>query len=307
MKKVIISGAAGFIGNAVARLLADKGIEVIAIVPENVRKCEEAWRLKDLPATIIECDIENIEKLSEKPGIVGADTFYQFAWSGLKNKDLLDYNKQIQNIKCMMDSIVTAAKLGCKKFIGAGTITQGELLTEAGIYFHRDKHKYFRTAQLACEYMGMSVAYENKIEFIWPIIINIYGEGEKSPRLINTMIRNLQTGKRQSASEGKQIYDFLHIDDAANAFYLIGEKGTEKRRYVIGSGQPKPLRSYLEIVRNIIAPEAEIGWGEIPYMGIQLPDEMYDIQILQKDTGFKPKVTFEEGIMRTAGWMKENE
>lgn len=63
MKKVIISGAAGFIGNAVARYMISQGIQVIAIVRPGVKKSGEAFRLINLDADIIECDLKEIGKL----------------------------------------------------------------------------------------------------------------------------------------------------------------------------------------------------------------------------------------------------
>ncbi len=307
MKRVIISGAAGFIGNAVARQLISQGVHVVAVVKPGTVQSEEAFRLKDLDAPVIECDLKKIENLPKLIGGQNYDAFYQFAWDGVDKGAFADYERQIDNIRWTIKAIETAAALKCKKFIGAGSVTQMELLYQKGRLFTEDRHKYYRVAQLASETMGRAVAREKRIQFIWPIIINVYGEGEIAPRLVNSMIRNLLAGKYQSFSSGEQMYDFLHIQDAARAFCLIGEKGKEDSQYIIGSGMAKPLKKYLEIIRDVVAPEMKLGLGELEFHGLEMPESMLNIDALVADTGFVPEVTFETGIKRTLEWIKKED
>lgn len=307
MKRVIIGGAAGFIGNAVARRLIDQGVHVVAVVKPGTSQSAEAFRLKDLDATVIECDLKEIENLPKLIDVQGYDAFYQFAWDGVDKEAFADYERQIDGIRWMIKSVEAAAALRCRKFIGAGSVTQLELLYQEGRFFTEDRHKYFRAAQLASETMGRAVAREKGIQFIWPIIINVYGEGEIAPRLVNSMIRNLLAGKHQSFSPGEQMYDFVHIQDAAKAFCLLGEKGREDSQYIIGSGTARPLKEYLAIIRDVVAPEIKLGLGELEFHGLEMTEDMLNIDSLTKDTGFKPEITFEAGIRRTLEWIKRED
>ncbi len=307
MKRVIIGGAAGFIGNAVARRLIDQGVHVVAVVKPGTSQSAEAFRLKDLDATVIECDLKEIENLPKLINVQGYDAFYQFAWDGVDKEAFADYERQIDGIRWMIKSVEAASALRCRKFIGAGSVTQLELLYQEGRFFTEDRHKYFRAAQLASEIMGRAVAREKGIQFIWPIIINVYGEGEIAPRLVNSMIRNLLAGKHQSFSPGEQMYDFVHIQDAAKAFCLLGEKGREDSQYIIGSGTARPLKEYLAIIRDVVAPEIKLGLGELEFHGLEMTEDMLNIDSLTKDTGFKPEITFEAGIRRTLEWIKRED
>ena len=307
MKRVIIGGAAGFIGNAVARRLIGQGVHVVAVVKPGTSQSAEAFRLKDLDATVIECDLKEIENLPKLIDVQGYDAFYQFAWDGVDKEAFADYERQIDGIRWMIKSVEAAAALRCRKFIGAGSVTQLELLYQEGRFFTEDRHKYFRAAQLASETMGRAVAREKGIQFIWPIIINVYGEGEIAPRLVNSMIRNLLAGKHQSFSPGEQMYDFVHIQDAAKAFCLLGEKGREDSQYIIGSGTARPLKEYLAIIRDVVAPEIKLGLGELEFHGLEMTEDMLNIDSLTKDTGFKPEITFEAGIWRTLEWIKRED
>lgn len=303
MKRAIVCGGAGFVGSAVVKELLANRVEVTVIVRPGFSEKMEESRLAGLNVTVLECDIKNIGQIKNWIKDPGCDVWYQFAWDGLFGEPLVDYTTQIMNIKWVMDAIVTAAKLGCKKFVGSGSITQFELLVD-GTEDLYDKQRIYKTAKMACEYMGRSVASQHKIEFIWPIITNIYGPGEFSPRLINNMIRNLLLGKHQCLSEGKQYYDFIYISDAARAFRLIGEYGRPGRNYTIASGTVKPLKDFLTEVAALVAPETELVFGEFPFKGVSLPKEMYSIRELQMDTGFVPEVSFADGIRRTMEWIK---
>lgn len=305
MQRVIVTGGAGFVGNAVVRELLRSGTEVWAVVRPGFYARLALSRLDGLDVHLVECDLREIESLPQRMGERGFDAWYQFAWDGLFDADLLDYHKQIANVEWVLNAIGAAKELECGKFIGSGSISQYELDREGGQGNPGDKHRIYKTAKLACEYMGRSVAGSAGIPFIWPIITNIYGVGERSPRLINSMIRHLQAGEHQSLSEGNQYYDFIYISDAAKAFRLIGERGRAGRTYVIASGQAQPLKNFLTVLRDIVAPGEELGFGELSFNGVYLPREAYSTAQLREDTGFAPDVSFAEGIQKTADWIRQ--
>lgn len=307
MERVVITGGAGFVGSAVIRELLANQVEVWAVVREGFSAKVDKSRLAGLPVHLVECSLQNIECLPQLVTERGFDAWYQFAWDGLFGAELLDYHKQLANVEYLLNALCVASELKCKKFIGSGSISQYELQIKSDRPIGNDKHCVYKTAKLACEYMGNSVASQKGIQFIWPIITNIFGVGEKSPRLINTMIRNLQAGKHQALSEGNQIYDFIYISDAAKAFRLIGESGKQNRTYVIANGNAQPLKDFLCKVRDVVSPEAELGFGEMEFNGFYLPPEVYSTAVLEEDTGFSPEVTFEDAIRRTAAWIKDIE
>ena len=304
MKKALVCGGAGFVGSGLVKELIANDVETWVVVRPGFSAAKKNHRLDGLDVHIIEC---NLNQIADVPSLVGRpdfDTWYQLAWDGLFNEPLQDYSTQIANIKYVMDAILAAKSIGCSKFVGSGSISQYELTVPEGRCVKGDKHTIYKTAKLACEYMGESVAQSCGIDFIWPIFTNIFGVGETSNRLINSMIRNLQAGKHQSLSEGNQIYDFIYITDAARALRLIGERGKPGGHYVLAGGDAKPLREFLCTIRDVVAPKAELGFGEMKFNGIYLPAEMYSIDELTADTGFIPETSFRTAIELTAEWIK---
>ncbi|MDE5564158.1 MAG: NAD(P)-dependent oxidoreductase, partial [Oscillospiraceae bacterium] len=99
---------------------------------------------------------------------------------------------------------------------------------------------------------------------------------------------------------------YLYSEDAARALLLAAQHCRKSAVYCLGSGQPRRLRCYLETIRDIIAPSALIGFGDIPYSDRQVMCLYADISALTNDTGFMPAVSFEEGIQRVVQGFKSD-
>ena len=124
--------------------------------------------------------------------------------------------------------------------------------------------------------------------------------------MIMSSIKKFLEGEIPSFTKGEQLWDYLYAKDAGRALRLLGEKGKAGSIYCLGSGQKRPLREYMELLRNIVAPEAELGLGELPYSPNQVMELWADISELTRDTGFAPEYSFEEGIRETFRWVLEN-
>ena len=100
------------------------------------------------------------------------------------------------------------------------------------------------------------------------------------------------------------MWDYLYADDAAEALYRMALYGRSGAIYPVGSGTARPLREYLEILRDEIDPSVVLGFGEVPYGEKQVMHLEADIRALKTDTGFEPMVPFEDGIRKTIEWMR---
>jgi nucleoside-diphosphate-sugar epimerase len=154
--------------------------------------------------------------------------------------------------------------------------------------------------------MLKSRAQELGVEFIDAVITNIYGPGDKKTRFITANLLKIKYGEAKTAplrfSSGTQMYDFIYIDDAARAFADIGEKGLANRNYIIGSGNARPLRRFLEELLEEFSTELhgapDALFGAAP-PGVELPLEVFSVKSLQADTGFTARVSFPEGLRKT--------
>ena len=98
----------------------------------------------------------------------------------------------------------------------------------------------------------------------------------------------------------------MYCADAARAFYLLGEKGHDQTVYNVGSGIGRPLLEFVEVIRDVIDPKLDVGFGDLPYQPDQVMHLCADISLITKDTGFVPTVSFEEGIRNTVDQIRSN-
>lgn len=304
MKKVILTGATGFVGNAVLKELIKNDVYVIAVSrSENPKNIPDSKLVK-----YISCDLSEMEKLESKITDRDIDTFYHFAWNGSAGPARADTKLQLKNAQWTIDSLNVAKKIGCKRFVVAGSIMEHETVAATYTQGNRPGLGYiYGSGKLVAHTMAMSVANNIGIDLIWAEITNAYGIGELSPRMVNTTLRKVIRKEIPQFTAGTQNYDFVYIDDVARAFYLIGKNGKPFNDYVIGSSTAKPLRDFLLEMKDSVAPDLDFIFGDIPFTGINLPLEKFDCSKTEKDTGFRAEISFAEGTKRTINWLKEVE
>lgn len=304
MKKVIVTGANGFVGSALVKELVKNDVEVLAMdMPGcngNLPVCD---KVKFLPLAL-----DNISSLKDLIDDRDFDCFYHFAWAGSAGAARADTKLQLQNAQWTIECLRAAKEVGCLKFVAAGSIMEHETMAAAFASGNKPGLGYiYGSGKLVAHTMAMSVAADIGIDLVWVEITNAYGVGELSPRMVNTTIRKVIKGEEPQFTAGTQNYDFVYIDDVAKAFYLIGKNGKPFNEYLIGSSNAKPLKEFLLEMKAAIAPDLNFVFGDIQFTGINLPLEKYDCSKTEKDTGFKAQISFGEGCRRTMEWLKQVE
>lgn len=303
MKKVLLTGATGFIGRNLVKELLLHDVEIIAVVREKHEQREAQWT-KEKNIRLVYCDLEHYSRLPQLIADQDIDVAYHLAWQGVSGPDLCNAALQIANIEGTLELINALSQMNCQSFVGAGSLHEIESFYEMAEDKPISNLGYmYKAAKLSAHWMSKALAGSKGMRFFWPIVSNAYGDGENSKRLINSIIREMMEGKQPALSPGKQNYDFVYISDVAHAFYLIGEYGVDGTNYFIGSGKVRPLKEYLqkvgELVNQANGTNIELGFGKMQANVVYLPEEAFDVKTLQDHTGFCPMVSFEDGIRRT--------
>ena len=303
IKKTIVTGATGMIGATLIKKMLNDGVYVTAVVRPNSSK------LNNLPSDskldVIESDVSNIHNLIGKlPN--DYDSFFHMAWDGTYGAARDNMRLQESNIQHTLDAVDLAHSCGCSVFVGAGSqaefgfiddiITSNTPMnpvTGYGIC----KYTAGKLSALQCKKYGIRQS--------WGRIVSCYGPMDNDYTMVMSSVIKMIKGERCSFTKGEQIWDYIYSDDCAEAFYLIGKSGKDGKAYTIASGINKSLKEYITIMRDVINPKLDIGFGEIEYYPNQVMNLTADISELKNDTGFEPKVEFQSGIKKCVEWIKK--
>lgn len=302
MKRVVITGPTGAIGMALIQKYMEIGAKITAVCHRG------SGRISNLPVSdnvkIVECNLDEMQKL---PDILPDryDVFFHLAWACTSGEGRNDTDAQTQNIRCTMDAVETADKLGCECFIGAGSQAEyGRAECRLNSKVPTFPETGYGIAKLCAGQLSRIRCSQLGIRHIWFRILSVYGKYDGEQTMIMSGIRSMLNGESPEYTPAEQIWDYLYSEDAAEALYLAAERGRDGAVYCLGSGHARPLREYIEIMRDEICPGLPIKIGARPYTDNQVMYLCADLADLQNDTGFVPRVEFREGIRETIRWAK---
>lgn len=303
MKKVIVTGATGFIGGELIRKLLKRGITVYG-VDIDTPKFEEFKAYSNFIMVIAEFSM--YKKLPQIIVDKDIDVFYHFAWAGGFTSAIKDYSLQMQNAVYAGDALIAAKEIGCQKFVYAGTYNEFEIRTFLAEENFKPRYTcIYSTGKTAADLICRTLAFQLGINYNIAFIPMPYGENNYSMQLVNVVIHSLNKGIAPKLVEGNHLYDLVYIDDIAEACIAIGEKGINQRGYYVGHRKLRFFKEWIEDIRNIVAPHIELKFGE--YKDTQKIDySLIDLEALNRDTGFECKADFKDSIKNTAKWVEEN-
>ena len=159
----------------------------------------------------------------------------------------------------------------------------------------------YGVAKLAAGLMAARLCEERRMRFAWLRIFSTYGPKDADYWLIPSMIRTLRSGAHMALTPCEQRWGFLHARDAATAVRLVLTSPSAEGTYNLGSPDAPPLRLTVMTLRDLIDPDATLGFGEVSYRRDQT-------MVLAADTGrlaalgWCPEVRLDEGLRETLAW-----
>lgn len=299
MENVIVTGASGFIGSSLVKKLIANGVRVLAIdiffndlFPKSVL------------ITRIEAGIDST--LEEKIPKQSYDAFYHFAWKGVNGPDKANPIVQIENTKMTLVCAQICKKLGVKKMLVAGTIAE-EVVHSLPDLENVNGGMLYGVAKHITRIMTETYCKNINLPLIWMKFSNIYGEGNRTGNLISYTLTELLANRDACFGPALQPYDFIYIDDLIEAVYRLGLLPLKKpwlQSFFIGSGSPRILKEYLNRIGELEKCPKRICLNIRPDDGIRYTMKMFDIEPLKKIIGNYISVNFDEGVVKTANWLR---
>ncbi len=304
MRKVIITGANGFIGSALVEYMSTKNLTIYAIIKDEKEKIDG---IQNLPGVkIVYCAMEEIEELPRRIPDRDIDLCIHLAWAGSFGEPRADYSLQLKNVEFSLRIVDVIAGMKVRRFLGAGTLAEKDVLS----YHLADGAapnpvSFYGCAKVAAHLMTKTECVKRGVEHIWCYLSNTYGPGNTTNNFVNMAAIRMLRGESVDFTSGEQSYDFVYVTDTVRAIYAAAAHGKNGTAYYLGSGKVLKLKDYIKMIRDAVDEGIELHFGAVPFKGNPLPAEAFDSSKLREDTGFAAEIPFEAGIRRTVEWLKD--
>lgn len=293
--RVFITGASGFIGSHVTKILISRGHQVAALTVPG----DPMTRLQPLLGHFetISATLEDTNIFKKSIDLFQPEACIHLAWYA-EPGNYLDSLQNIQSLTSSLSFFQILINAGCRHIIAAGTCFEYD--TNFG-YLKEDTPSFpaslYAASKLSCFLTGSGMASKANIPFAWGRIFYPYGPHEDLRRLVPAAISALKNGLPFPATPGEQIRDYIHVIDVASAFCTLMEQKADGI-YNISSGSPVSVRHLLETAAGLMNKKNLIQFGAIPYRNWEPPFICGDNKRL-KNLGWHPSYSLLDGLADT--------
>lgn len=298
MKRILLTGATGFIGRHCLPLLSARGYEVHAVSTRGSldSSSDIHWH---------KVDLLNSLQLQDLVADVMPSHLLHFAWYAMPGK----YWTSLENIHWVQSSLELLQAFvanGGERAVMAGTCAEYDW--RYGYCSEKVTPLAPTTLYGACKHslqiMLDSLSKETGLSTAWGRIFFLYGPYEHQDRLTSSVIRSLLMGEKARCSHGNQIRDFLYVKDVADAFVTLLDSGVEGP-VNIGSGRPVVLKNIIQKISDKIIKRDNTEFGAVPVSSDDPPLLVADVRRLIKEVDWIPKYSLDQGLDETISWWEK--
>ena len=290
VRRVLVTGATGFVGTHAIPALRARGFEVHALGRNPPGTAGVAFHPVDLlDAASVHAALLQVQ----------ASHLLHLAWYAEPGL----YWKSPLNLDWVAASLALVRgfhEAGGERAVAAGTCAEYAWGPER---FHEATSPcrpatLYGAAKDGTRRILEAYAREAGLSFAWGRLFFLYGPGEKRGRLVSDAIRTLRAGERFGTSPGHQRRDFSHVADVAGAFAALVDAAATGPVNV-GSGEAVPVRAILEHIGRLTGRTELIDFGARSLAPTEPPSIAADVTRLRDEVGFAPRYDLDTGIANT--------
>ena len=307
MKRILITGAAGFVGaNLAARSLAD-GCDVYAAV----RPGTDRWRLDAIggDVRVLEADLRSAESVARVVAAARPEWIFHTAVYGAYSWQT-DAERILEtNVAGTATLLEACAAAGFEAFVNAGTSSEygrkdhAPAETEPGSPLTR-----YAMAKLSATEYCRSVARSRRLPVITLRLYSVYGPFEDPGRLLPRVIVAGMSGRLPPLARPAAAHDFVHVDDVCEAFVRVaaGAGREPDAIYNVGTGVQTTLAEIVDLARAVFGLRVEPAWESMPARAWDTHTWVANSALIAERHGWRARTPFGDGVRRFVDWFRRN-
>ena len=295
MKKIIVTGANGFIGRHCIPLLQKKNYNIYATTSGKRNHLPV-----DSDITWCQTDLLSKKEITDLLEQIKPTHLLHFSWYTEHGK-FWHSNINLEWISSTLHLLREFQRNGGQRFVGAGSCAEYDWnygyciedltpLQPNSLYGISKKSVYS---------IGKEFAKLNKISFAWGRIFFAFGPYEKTERLIAYVISSLIKNELATCSPGQHYRDFMYVKDIADAFVELLDSEIEDA-INIASGKPRLLKDIINLIGENLNKTNLIQFSDS--ISDEVPLLVGNTQRLENELNWRPDHTFEEAVQKTVKW-----
>ncbi len=298
MKRVLVTGATGFIGRQCLPLLMGRGYEVHAVssrpVPQNGAMIQ--WHRVDL--------LEQ-RQISVLMAEVRPSHLLHLAWYTAPGR----YWTSPENLRWVQSSLGVLqdfARNGGRRIVVAGTCAEYDWrygYCSEGVTPLAPTTLY-GTCKNSLHLMLSEFSQQTGLSAAWGRIFFLFGPHEHPDRLVALVVSSLLRGETAPCTPGTQIRDLLYVEDVASAFVALLDSSVSGP-VNIASGTPVALRDLILKIGDLQGRPDLIQLGAVPIRTDDPPLLVADVRRLRDEVGWQPKHSMNDALAQTIRWWEE--
>ncbi len=297
-RRVLLTGATGFIGSHCIEPLRRRGYEVVATY--NVRQPPAREGVRWVQADLLQTGAA--ERLVAE---ARASHLFHLAWyvepgKMIASPDNLDWSR------ASIDLFRRFHTAGGERCVIGGSCYEydwrygycNEQLTprQPDTLYGAAKQGLAETLLGYCAATGLSGA--------WGRMFFLYGPNENPRRLVPSVILSLLKGQEAQASHGRQVRDYMHVQDVADGMVALLDSAA-RGGYNIASGQATTIVSIVQALGELTGRGDLLRIGAIPARANDAPLVLGDPAAAKRDFGWEAAIPLREGLASTLDWWRE--
>lgn len=307
-KRVLLTGATGFIGAYVAhRLLQDNYVVCILVRPESAM-----WRIQDIRDQLVmyEGDISELAATKHLLNEILPDWIFHFAAYGAYSYQT-DLQTIIQtNTIGTTNLVISAIESGCEAFVNAGSSS------EYGYKDHApsedewiDPNSHYSITKASATHFCRYHSLLHKRNVTTLRLYSVYGPYEEPTRLLPHVIAYARKGRYPAFVSPNIARDFVYIEDVYDAFIRVAAAkptGDLGAIYNVGTGVQTTIHEVAALARQMFQISDEPAWGTMPDRNWDTNTWVANSHLIQAKLGWKPKYSFEHGFTEMVKWFEND-